>query len=147
MIGAAAMDEYPWLLSAALGGIVIGAAAGALALLDGRIAGISGIVGGLMRPLRGERAWRWAFVAGLLLAPAAHVLVAPVPTAHLSRSLPLLVAAGLLVGFGTRLGRGCTSGHGVCGLALLSRRSLAATLTFMGTAMATVFIVRHVLAG
>jgi uncharacterized membrane protein YedE/YeeE len=141
------MDDYPWLLSAVLGGVLIGAAAGALALLDGRIAGISGIVGGLMRPLRGERAWRWAFVAGLLLAPVVHVLVAPVPTAHLSRSLPLLLMAGLLVGFGTRLGSGCTSGHGICGLARLSRRSLAATLVFMGTAMVTVFVARHVLAG
>lgn len=141
------MDDYPWLLSAVLGGVLIGAAAGALALLDGRIAGISGIVGGLMRPLRGERAWRWAFVAGLLLAPVVHVLVAPVPTAHLSRSLPLLLLAGLLVGFGTRLGSGCTSGHGICGLARLSRRSLAATLVFMGTAMVTVFVARHVLAG
>jgi uncharacterized membrane protein YedE/YeeE len=141
------MNDYPWLLSAVLGGVLIGAAAGALALLDGRIAGISGIVGGLMRPLRGERAWRWAFVAGLLLAPVVHVLVAPVPTAHLSRSLPLLLVAGLLVGFGTRLGSGCTSGHGICGLARLSRRSLAATLVFMGTAMVTVFVARHVLAG
>ena len=141
------MDDYPWLLSAVLGGVLIGAAAGALALLDGRIAGISGIVGGLMRPLRGERAWRWAFVAGLMLAPVVHVLVAPVPTAHLSRSLPLLLVAGLLVGFGTRLGSGCTSGHGICGLARLSRRSLAATLVFMGTAMVTVFVARHVLAG
>ena len=147
MNGTAAMDDYPWLLSAVLGGVLIGAAAGALALLDGRIAGISGIVGGLMRPLRGERAWRWAFVAGLLLAPVVHVLVAPVPTAHLSRSLPLLLVAGLLVGFGTRLGSGCTSGHGICGLARLSRRSLAATLVFMGTAMVTVFVARHVLAG
>jgi len=147
MIEAAGMGDPSWLLPAVLGGALIGAAAGAFALLAGRIAGISDIVGGLLRPLGGERAWRWAFVAGLLLAPVAHVLVAPVPAAHLSHSPALLVVAGLLVGFGARLGSGCTSGHGICGLARLSRRSLAATLVFMGAAMVTVFVARHVLAG
>jgi len=139
------MMDSSHLLSAALGGVLIGAAAGALALLNGRVAGISGIVGELMRPVSGDRAWRWAFIVGLMIAPVPYVLVAPVPTAHLSRSAPVLIVAGLLVGFGTRLGGGCTSGHGVCGVARLSRRSLVATMVFVGVAAATVFIVRHVM--
>jgi len=140
------MIESSTLLRAALGGMLIGAAAGALALLNGRIAGISGIVGDLMRPPSGDRAWRLAFILGLVIAPIAFVLVAPVPPAHLSRSAPVLIVAGLLVGLGTRLGGGCTSGHGVCGVARLSRRSLVATMVFAAAGMATVFVVRHVLA-
>jgi uncharacterized protein len=131
-------------IPAALGGLLIGGAAAALVLLAGRIAGISGIVGGLFRAPRGERAWRCWFLAGLLMAPIAYVFFEPVPLTRIAAHPLTLVAAGLLVGFGTRLGGGCTSGHGVCGLARLSRRSLAATIVFMATAIATVFVVRHV---
>ena len=130
-------------IPAALGGLLIGSAAGALVLLSGRIAGISGIVGGLFRAPRGEQAWRRWFLAGLLMAPIAHVLFEPVPLTRIAAHPLTLVAAGLLVGVGTRLGGGCTSGHGVCGLARLSRRSLAATGVFMAVAIATVFVVRQ----
>lgn len=143
MSGAAVADISPF-VAAALGGALIGLAAGTLVLLDGRVAGISGILGGLFRRGCDDRSWRVAFLAGLFMAPIAHILVAPVPPSHLSQALALLVPAGFLVGFGTRLGAGCTSGHGVCGLARLSRRSLAATLVFLGVAAATVFVVRHV---
>jgi uncharacterized membrane protein YedE/YeeE len=137
------MPDVSLWLPAALGGALIGLAAGALVLLDGRVAGISGILGGLLRRNCDDSPWRVAFLVGLLMAPVAHVLVAPVPPSHLSHEPALLIAAGLLVGFGARLGGGCTSGHGVCGLARLSRRSLVATLVFMGVAAATVFVVRH----
>ena len=133
-------------LSALIGGCLIGAAAGLLLWLDGRIAGISGILGGLLGAKPGERAWRAAFLGGLILGPLLHIAVAGEPPSfEVSDSLPLLIVAGLLVGFGMRLGSGCTSGHGVCGLARLSRRSLAATMAFFVTAAVTVFIVRHLL--
>jgi uncharacterized membrane protein YedE/YeeE len=131
-------------VSAALGGLLIGSAAAALVLLAGRVAGISGIVGGLLRAQPGERAWRWAFLAGLLMAPVAYVFFDPVPLTRIAAHPSTLVAAGLLVGFGTRMGGGCTSGHGVCGLARLSRRSLVATIVFMAAAIVTVFVVRHI---
>lgn len=134
----------PW--SALAGGALIGLAAVTFALLVGRIAGISGIVGGLLRPVRGDVGWRVAFVAGLVAAPLLYALVATMPPVRIAASTPLLVVAGLLVGWGSRYGSGCTSGHGVCGLSRLSPRSLAATLTFMGAGFATVFLVRHVLA-
>jgi len=127
------------------GGILIGVAAALFVLLNGRIAGISGIVGGLLRPLRGDIAWRVAFVAGLLLAPLAYGLVSPVPEAVIHAGYPLLIVAGLLVGVGTRYGAGCTSGHGVCGLSRLSPRSLAATAVFMAAGFAAVFVVRHII--
>ena len=134
-------------LSAAIGGALIGLAAALLMLSLGRIAGVSGIVGGLIGAAA-DKAWRAAFVAGLILAPLAAGLVgfrlAPPP---MPGSWVILVAAGLLVGFGTRLGGGCTSGHGVCGFARLSPRSIAATLIFMGTAIVVVAIVRHGLGG
>jgi uncharacterized membrane protein YedE/YeeE len=133
----------PW--TALAGGALIGIASAMFVLLNGRVAGISGIVGGLLRPLPGDIAWRVAFVAGLLLAPAAWGLLAAVPAAHIAATPLALVAAGLLVGVGTRLGSGCTSGHGVCGLSRLSPRSLAATLAFMGAGFATVFVARHLL--
>jgi uncharacterized membrane protein YedE/YeeE len=139
------MPHDSLLLAAALGGGLVGLAAGALVLLDGRVAGVSSILGGLLRRECDDRSWRVAFLAGLLMAPLAHVLVAPVPPSHLSNELILLVPGGFLVGFGTRLGGGCTSGHGICGLARLSGRSLAATLVFMGVASATVFVARHVI--
>ena len=143
----AAMSDPASFLPAVLGGLLIGLSAGALALLNGRIAGISGILGGLLQAGASDRAWRAAFVAGLVMAPLAQVLLAPVLSSHVPRNLPLLAAAGLLVGFGTRLGGGCTSGHGVCGLARRSPRSLAATLVFMGVAAVTVFVTRHLLGG
>ncbi|MCI0569512.1 MAG: YeeE/YedE family protein [Myxococcaceae bacterium] len=131
-----------------LGGALIGLSAALLLLLNGRIAGISGIAGGLFFPARGEAGWRLAFVGGLV---AGGVLLAAFAPGVFGRgavvSPALLVVAGLLVGFGTRLGNGCTSGHGVCGLARGSTRSLVATLTFMAAGALTVFVVRHVLGG
>lgn len=115
-----------------LGGALIGAASSALLLLEGRVAGISGIVGGLFAPRAGDTAWRAAFVAGLLLAGVGAQVVAPeLMAVEIERAPWMLVLAGLLVGVGTRLGSGCTSGHGVCGLSRMSTRSLASVLTFM----------------
>ncbi|TVS16773.1 MAG: YeeE/YedE family protein [Gammaproteobacteria bacterium] len=133
--------------SALLGGALIGLAAALLALLNGRIAGIAGIVGGALLPKRGELGWRLAFVAGLLLAPGAWLLVAGLPEIQIDASLPMLVVAGLIVGVSTRYGAGCTSGHGVCGIARLSPRSLVATAAFMSTGFITVFVVRHLFGG
>lgn len=131
-------------ISALIGGAMIGLAALLLMLLLGRIAGISGIAAGIFESSGSERLWRAGFVAGLILAPLLYgVFQSPLPDITISSSLPLLVTAGLLVGFGTRLGSGCTSGHGVCGLSRLSLRSLAATLIFMGSAGITLFVVRH----
>lgn len=129
--------------AALLGGVVIGVAAAVLVLLAGRIAGISGILGGLLRPLPGEWAWRLAFIAGLAAAPWLYGALAAPLTPHIEASWPLLLGAGLLVGVGTRYGAGCTSGHGVCGLSRLSVRSAVATATFMGAGFATVFVLRH----
>lgn len=134
----------PW--SALAGGALIGIAAVMFALLAGRIAGISGIVGGLLRPARGDVAWRVAFVGGVIVAPLLYAMLLAMPPVRIEASTPLLVAGGLLVGWGSRYGSGCTSGHGVCGLSRLSPRSLAATLAFMGAGFATVFLMRHVLA-
>ena len=134
----------PWLALA--GGALIGIAAGLFMLLNGRIAGISGVLGGLFRPTRGDVAWRLAFLLGLVAAPAVALLGGALPRPTIDASWVALVVAGLLVGIGTRYGSGCTSGHGVCGLSRLSPRSLAATLTFMGAGFITVFVVRHLLA-
>ena len=135
-------------VSALVGGALIGLAAVVLMLFNGRIAGISGIVGGLLGGGATEFGWRFAFVAGLVAGPLLVALAGgTVPAIRIDAPLPLVVAAGLLVGFGTRLGAGCTSGHGVCGLARLSPRSLAATALFMATAAAVVFAVRHGLGG
>jgi uncharacterized membrane protein YedE/YeeE len=131
----------PWVSLA--GGVLIGTAAAMLVLLNGRIAGISGIVGGLLTPRRGEIAWRLAFVAGLLAAPLVMLLVGHSVTPRIDAGFGMLVVAGLLVGIGTSYGSGCTSGHGVCGLSRLSPRSLIATATFMLAGIATVFLVRH----
>ena len=131
---------------ALLGGALIGLAAAGLYLLAGRIAGVSGIVGGLLPPRAGEAAWRVAFVAGLLAGPPlAALLTGRTGIGAPAVSTPTLIVAGLLVGIGTTLGSGCTSGHGVCGLARLSPRSLAATLTFMAVAAGVVFLTRHAL--
>jgi len=131
----------PW--SAAIGGVVIGIAAALLVLVNGRIAGISGIVGGMLRPRDGDVAWRFAFVAGLLLAPLAYATFAALPSVTIEAGYPVLIAAGLLVGIGTRFGGGCTSGHRVCGLSRLSPRSLAATVSFMAAGFVAVLVVRH----
>lgn len=131
-------------ISATIGGALIGLAAVLLMLVQGRIAGISGIANGLLGPFTGDFGWRVAFVLGLISAPLASALVTgDMPQIRIPVSLPLLVAGGLLVGFGTRLGHGCTSGHGVCGVARLSRRSVVATVTFLAAGALTVFIVRH----
>ena len=126
------------------GGILLGLAATLALALDGRIAGISGILGGLVTAA-GDRPWRLAFLLGLPAGAGLQALVAGGLPQQISASPLLLVVAGLLVGAGTRLGSGCTSGHGICGLARRSRRSVAATAVFMAVAMATVFVVRHVL--
>ena len=134
----------PW--PALAGGLLIGAACAALILFNGRIAGISGIIGGVLRPSRGDIGWRLAFIGGLILAPVLYGLAAPLPALHLDANNFTLVVAGLLVGAGTRYGAGCTSGHGVCGLSRRSPRSVAATIAFMLAGFATVYLVRHVLA-
>lgn len=132
----------PW--SAATGGVIIGLAAALFLLVNGRMAGISGIVGGMLHPRAGDFAWRLAFVAGLLLSPLAYATVAAThPFATIEAGYPVLILAGLLVGIGTRFASGCTSGHGVCGLSRLSPRSLIATLSFMAAGFVTVLIVRH----
>jgi uncharacterized membrane protein YedE/YeeE len=132
--------------SALGGGVLIGIAAVFFAATAGRIAGISGIVGGIVRPHRGDVGWRVAFMLGLVLAPLLYRTLGQGFAMELDASTLTLVAGGLLVGFGSRLGSGCTSGHGVCGLARRSPRSLAATLAFMAAGFATVLVARHVLA-
>lgn len=132
--------------SALIGGAIIGAAAALFAVLNGRIAGVSGILGGLARPQAGDISWRIAFVAGLIAAPLAWGLFAVLPEIRVDASYFALVAAGLLVGVGTRYGGGCTSGHGVCGVSRLSPRSIAATLAFMAAGFATVYVGRHLIA-
>ncbi len=134
------------IVKALVGGALIGGAASGLLLFNGRIAGTSNIVAGILSVRSGDVAWRLSFVLGLLAGGAVLVVEAPsaISTVH-PRPLPVLAGAGVLVGMGTRISNGCTSGHGVCGLARRSVRSLAATLTFMGTGAVTVYIVNHVL--
>lgn len=134
----------PW--TSLAGGILLGVAAALFILLNGRVLGISGILGGLLRPRRGDAGWRIAFLAGLLLAPVLWSLFAAPVAPRIEAGPALLVVAGLLVGWGTRYGSGCTSGHGVCGLARLSPRSMAATVAFMAAGFATVFVLRHLAA-
>jgi uncharacterized membrane protein YedE/YeeE len=132
-----------WLIALA-GGVLIGLSATLLLWLNGRVAGVSGILGGVLFPKSGDVSWRIAFLVGLIVAGGLYMALvpgAPLPRTDFSRTG--LVIAGLLVGFGTRMGNGCTSGHGVCGLGRLSMRSLAAVMTFMATAIATTFVVRH----
>jgi uncharacterized membrane protein YedE/YeeE len=135
----------PW--ASLAGGALLGLAAALLVLLNGRVLGISGIVGGLLRPRSGEMGWRLALIVGLMLAPLVYGAIAPggLPTPRIEAGTGVLVLAGLLVGVGTRYASGCTSGHGVCGLSRLSPRSLVATLAFMATGFATVYVVRHLL--
>jgi uncharacterized membrane protein YedE/YeeE len=135
-------------VSSLVGGLLIGLAAAALLVVSGRTAGISGVVGGALGRRRGDVAWRLWFLAGLVGGGVVIARLAPATFADARMgSAPLLVAAGLLVGFGTRLGNGCTSGHGVCGLGRLSLRSLVAVMTFMATGAAAVFVARHVFGG
>ena len=133
----------PW--SSLGGGMLIGLAAAMFVLLNGRIAGMSGVLGGLISPMRGDVLWRLAFVGGIITVPLAYSVFLALPKMQIDADYPALIAAGLLVGVGTRYGAGCTSGHGVCGLSRLSLRSLAATGAFMGTGFVTVFVLRHVL--
>jgi uncharacterized protein len=133
----------PW--ASLAGGLLIGTAAAMFLLLNGRIAGISGILGGLLRPKAGDIGWRVAFMLGLVAAPLLYQLAAPLPSVQIDAGTAVLVVAGLLVGMGTRYGSGCTSGHGVCGLSRLSPRSLAATAAFMVAGFVTVFVVRHLI--
>jgi len=132
----------PW--TALAGGILVGLAAATFLLLNGRIAGISGILSGLLTPARGDIGWRIAFLAGMILAPVIWILAAEAPVIEINASYPQLIIAGLLVGLGTRYGSGCTSGHGVCGISRLSPRSIVATLGFMASGFVTVYIIRHV---
>lgn len=133
----------PW--SSLFGGMLIGLAAAMFVLLNGRVAGISGVLGGLLTPVRGDVLWRVAFVGGIMMMPLAYSVFQALPPVQIDADYAALIAAGLLVGVGTRYGAGCTSGHGVCGLSRLSLRSLVATATFMGAGFATVFVLRHVL--
>jgi hypothetical protein len=133
----------PW--ASLAGGLLIGLSAALFILFHGRILGISGILGGLLRPQVGDASWRLAFLVGLVAAPLVWSLFHPLPTATIDAGFVTLVAAGLLVGIGTRLGSGCTSGHGVCGLARLSPRSMVATACFMAAGFLTVYVVRHAL--
>lgn len=132
------------LISALSGGALIGLASVMLMMLIGRIAGVSGILGGSLAFASGEKLWRFAFIAGLILAPVAGGLMGyAVPAPQMPASWTMIVSAGLLIGFGTRLGGGCTSGHGVCGIARLSTRSILATAIFMITAIVVVSVIRH----
>lgn len=134
----------PW--SSLMGGILLGIAAGALFLNSGRILGITGILEGLLTPKSDDSSWRLVFLLGMFASPLAAKFLLPAELLHAPRidaNWAMVIAAGLLVGFGTRWGAGCTSGHGICGLSRLSVRSLVATLSFMGAGFVTVFVVRH----
>jgi uncharacterized membrane protein YedE/YeeE len=136
----------PW--ASLAGGILLGVASAMFLLVNGRILGISGIVGGLLHAVRGDRAWRITFVLGMLAAPLCAGLWMPpawLQPPQIDATYGIVLVAGLLVGYGTRLGSGCTSGHGVCGLSRLSPRSAVATACFMASGFATVFVVRHLL--
>ncbi len=134
-------DFTPW--ASLAGGALIGVAAALFILFNGRIAGISGILGGLLKPTRGDVLWRLAFIGGVVAAPVVYGLVAQLPEVRIDADTTTLIIAGLLVGLGTRYGSGCTSGHGVCGISRLSPRSLAATAFFMAAGFVTVYAVRH----
>lgn len=134
----------PW--SSLAGGILIGLATSIFLFFNGRIAGISGIVGGLLHPAKGDIGWRMAFVLGIILSPLSFGFAAALPDGRIDARTMTLIAAGLLVGVGTRFGSGCTSGHGVCGLSRRSPRSIVATMSFMLAGFATVYVVHHLLA-
>ncbi|MGF2685488.1 YeeE/YedE family protein [Marinobacter sp. DUT-3] len=145
MIDIAWNSFTPW--SALAGGLLIGLAAAGFILLNGRIAGISGILGGLLTPRSSDIGWRVAFIAGLVIAPIVWIIAGDLPEIRIEAGYPMIIFAGLLVGIGTRFGSGCTSGHGVCGISRLSPRSLVATVCFMATGFVTVYLVRHVFGG
>lgn len=145
MIDIAWAQFTPW--TALGGGALIGVAAAILLLFNGRIAGISGILGGILTADRSEIPWRAAFIGGLFLAPVLWLIMAELPPIEINAGYPVIVVAGLLVGIGTRYGSGCTSGHGVCGISRFSPRSLVATFTFMVAGFCTVYIVRHLIGG
>jgi len=135
-------------ISAAIGGALIGLSAALLMLFNGRIAGITGVFAGLIDPLATDRGWRAAFIVGLIVAPLSAALLGyTIPVPRLPTSFVTLAVAGVLVGFGTRLSNGCTSGHGICGIARLSPRSLTATAVFMAAAIIVVAVSRHVIGG
>ena len=134
----------PW--TSLAGGVLLGIAAALYILLNGRILGISGILAGVLRPAKRDVGWRLFFLAGLLVAPTVWALFEAPVVPRIEAGWPLLLIAGLMVGWGTSYGSGCTSGHGVCGLSRLSPRSMVATLAFMGAGFVTVFLVRHVFA-
>lgn len=132
-------------MQAVLGGALIGCAAVLLLLCNGRVAGVSGILGGVLMESMSVATWRYAFLGGLVVGGVLLSKFLPeTAQIHISQSIPLVVGAGLLVGYGSRLGGGCTSGHGVCGIARLSPRSIVATITFIAAAMVTVYLMRHV---
>ena len=131
----------PW--SALAGGVLIGVATAMFALLNGRIAGISSVIGGLLQPKKGDVAWRAVFVFGLIVTPLIVGLFSAPPAIQIDAGYPAIVLAGLLVGIGTRYGSGCTSGHGVCGVSRFSVRSIVATVTFMLAGIVTVYVLRH----
>lgn len=133
----------PW--ASLSGGILLGLASSLFILVNGRILGISGILGGLLRPVKGDAGWRIAFIAGMLAAPLLWLAFAGASSPRIDAGWGTVIVAGLMVGAGTRFGAGCTSGHGVCGLSRLSPRSLIATLAFMGAGFVTVFLARHAL--
>ena len=134
----------PW--ASLAGGILLGLASAVFILVNGRILGISGIVGGLLRPRSGDSGWRVSFLLGMLAAPLLYAAVVGLPAVRIDASWATLLVAGVMVGFGTRYGSGCTSGHGVCGLSRLSPRSLAATVAFMAAGFVTVYLTRHAFA-
>ncbi len=134
----------PWMSLA--GGIVLGLASALFILFNGRVLGISGIVGGLLRPKTRDIVWRLSFLLGMLVAPSLYVAFIGPMQATIDASWAMVIVAGLLVGVGTRYGSGCTSGHGVCGLSRMSPRSLVATLSFMAAGFITVFLLRHAFA-
>ena len=137
------MHFTPW--TALAGGLLLGVAVAAFLLLNGRVLGVSGIVGGLLRPVSGDTLWRWLFIAGMLAAPWVVTVVAPMAEPRIDAGWVVIIVAGLLVGWGTSMGSGCTSGHGVCGISRLSPRSLVATIVFMVAGMVVVFVARHLL--
>lgn len=137
------LNFTPW--TSLAGGLLIGLAVAILVLFNGRIAGISGIIGGLLTPVKNDILWRIAFILGLIVAPFFFKILSPLPQVRIDAGTFTLIVAGLLVGFGTRVGSGCTSGHGVCGLSRQSLRSVVATIVFIVAGFLTVTVVRHFL--
>lgn len=127
------------------GGLLIGLAAALLLYFNGRIAGISGIVGGLLRPAKGDIGWRLAFISGLMISSFVYMIAKPLPVSIIDADITTLIIAGVMVGFGTRYGSGCTSGHGVCGISRGSLRSFAATASFIGAGVLTVYFVKYLM--